>query len=164
MAVTTAQNTLKLQGSNMSQNDDLIAEIAAQIPPKRGRGRPRKEKRKKPSMGNKRVRRANSTDFDVTTAAHVLHAAAGYLNEKLIESDLALHFDFRTSLTLLIQRIQKTAVGLSLHLSVPNKEAFKNEALTAIEYEKALSYRKTQIAKQLAQSPSGKSKEKIHFD
>jgi len=147
----------------MSSNDDLIAEIAAQLPPKRGRGRPRKEKRRKSSMRTKKVRRATTTDFDVIAAAHALHGAAGYLQEKLLQADLQLHYDFMVTLTLLIQRIQKTATGLSLHLNVPSNDAFKTEALTAIEHEKASSWHKQNLTKKLTQNMSEVNKKKIWF-
>jgi hypothetical protein len=136
-------------------------EINEGTPIKRPVGRPRKEKRRKPSVKNKRVRRATTTDFDVTSSSHYLWQAALYLEEMF--NELNLHYDFKTSMMLLINKMKGLAAGLSLHLDNPNKDAFKTESLTKREFEKAEQYRKHQIAKQLAQRPSGPTKEKIHF-
>ncbi len=138
-----------------------MSETIENQPIKRPVGRPRKEKRRKPSVKNKRVRRATTTDFDVTCAAHHLWQGAMYLEETFAE--LNLHYDFKTSMMLLINKMKGLASGMSLHLDNPNKEAFKNESLTKREFEKAEQFRKAQLAKQLSQRPSGPYKEKIHF-
>jgi hypothetical protein len=139
-------------------------EINENTPAKRKVGRPRKEIRRKPNVKNKRVRRATTTDFDVTSSAHCLWQGAMYLEEMF--NKLNLHYDFKTSMMLLINKMKGLATGLSLHLDNPNKEAFKTEVLTKQEFDKAEQYRKHQIAKQLAQNPLGTRRvsQNIHFD
>jgi hypothetical protein len=136
-------------------------EINENTPVKRKVGRPRKERRRKPSVKNKRVRRATTTDFDVTSSAHHLWQGALYLEETF--NELNLHYDFKTSMMLLINKMKALATGLSLHLDIPNKEAFKTEMLTKREFEKAEQFRKHLIAKELVQRPSEPYRKKIYF-
>lgn len=135
----------------MSQNDDLIKEIPAQIPCKRGPGRPRKEKRRKPSVKNKRVKRATTENYDIAAAAYTFWRAAIYLEENLLDSKLNLHFDFKTSILLKINTMKDLAKGLALHLEPPNVEAFRNVSVTEQELSKAEAWKRQQMSKALTQ-------------